>query len=166
MFLARKITMAKWYSQNGLEPDEISADAVTADLRTRDNALSFWQCDGTDNEVEEVALAIAAAGNRVDKLDIVWISKEELQAEGQHWLESEGRTPVTNMVERHLDVCRLDYVRLGKIARCIANAIREDRYKRLTKKNVLRLLVSAAKQRRVDMNCLGEKVYNEVHRSL
>lgn len=67
--------MAKWCSRNGLESDEISADAVTADLRTRDNTLSFWQCDGTDHEVEEAALAIAAAGNRVDRLDIVWISK-------------------------------------------------------------------------------------------
>ena len=92
--------------------------------------------------------------------------KEELQAEGQHWLESEGRTPVTNMVGRHVDVCRLDYVRLGKIARCIADAIREDRYKRLTKRNILRLLVSAVEQRRVDMTALGEKVYNEVHRLL
>ena len=34
MFLARKITRAKWNPQKGLSEGEIVADAVTADLRT------------------------------------------------------------------------------------------------------------------------------------
>ena len=35
MFLARKITRAKWSNKAELSADEIPADAVTADLRTR-----------------------------------------------------------------------------------------------------------------------------------
>ena len=47
MFLARKISLAKWskkQEQGELAEDEIPADAVTADLRTQDNKLSFWRC--------------------------------------------------------------------------------------------------------------------------
>ena len=44
MFLARKISLAKWSKKGELEVGEIAADAVTADLRTQDNKLSFWRC--------------------------------------------------------------------------------------------------------------------------
>ena len=66
MFLTRKITRAKWEAKQGLAADEIPSDAITIDLRTQGNALSFWQCP-TDavSDVEEAALAIAAAGERV-----------------------------------------------------------------------------------------------------
>lgn len=158
MFLVRKISLAKWCSQNGLAEYEISADAVTADLRTQGNCLSFWKCEGTDTEISEVAMAIAAAGNRVDKLDLVWISNEQLKAEGQYWLDTRGRTPVIHMANKHVDVCRLDYVRLGRIAHSIAKAIKEGRYKRLPKRSVLRLLVSAVRQEIVDIPRLKGKV--------
>ncbi len=43
MFLARKITQAKWRPKEGFADGEIAADAVNADLRTQDNSLSFWR---------------------------------------------------------------------------------------------------------------------------
>ncbi len=74
MFLARKITRAKWKTREELSAGEISADAVTADLKTQGNALSFWQCHtATNSDVEEAALAIAAARDRVARLDVVWL---------------------------------------------------------------------------------------------
>ena len=77
MFLARKITRAKWDPKEELSKGEISADALTCDLRTRGNALSFWQCgNGAEAEIEEAALAIAGAGDRIDKIDLVWLSDD------------------------------------------------------------------------------------------
>lgn len=83
MFLARKISLAKWSKKSELEVGEIPADAVTADLRTQDNAL-FWRCgDGERVEIEEAALAIAAAWERVDKIDVVWLAADELRSDPQ-----------------------------------------------------------------------------------
>lgn len=66
MYLARKITLSKWEARHGLSEEEIAADAVTADLRTQKNSLSFWRCrTETDGDVEKAVLAIAAAGRRV-----------------------------------------------------------------------------------------------------
>ena len=77
-FFARKITRAKWMRHPELSAGEIAADAVTADLRTSGNALSFWRCgSAAEVEVERVALAMAAAGDRIDRLDLVWIAGEQ-----------------------------------------------------------------------------------------
>ncbi len=167
MFLARKITRAKWSSKTGLATDEIPADAVTADLRTKENALSFWRC-GTeaDRQVEEAALAIAAARNRVDKLDVVWVSDEDLRADGQKLRDTEGQTPVLGLVEHHVDIQNLDYVRLGRVANRIVAAIDGKQCRRLAKGKVLKLLAAAVNERRVDLDNLNEKVRSEIRKSL
>ena len=57
MFLARKITRAKWDTGQELSAGEISADAVTSDLRTKENTLSFWRCrTETNGDVEDAVL--------------------------------------------------------------------------------------------------------------
>ena len=45
--LARKIARAKWEPKPELGNDEIAADAVTADLKTTGNTLSFWRCESS-----------------------------------------------------------------------------------------------------------------------
>ena len=140
MFLARKISLAKWskkQKKGELAEDEIPADAVTADLRTQDNKLSFWRCDTKETtEVNKAALAIAAAYDRVDKIAVVWLAADKLRADGQTLEDSKGRTPVRELAELHMDVCRLDYMRLGKVAQCIFTALKEGQYLQLRKARV------------------------------
>lgn len=167
MFLARKITRAKWTPQAGLTPGEVPADAVTADLRTTENALSFWRCGkGGEGEVEEAALAIAAGGERLDKLDVVWLFDEEPRAGGQIWKDTDGCTPVTALVKQHVDVHRLDYVRLGRVADRVVAAIGSGRYRRLTKNRVRKLLARAVEEGRVPLVGFEEKVQAEVRKAL
>ena len=143
--------------------DEISADAVTADLRTQGNALSFWRCPrDTDDDVEEAALAIAAGGERVDRLDIVWLDDQELQDDGLTLRNDAGRTPVTPLADLHVEVSRLDYARLGSVARRVVAAIEADRCRRLSRGRVKRLIVAAVEQGRIDPDALQSKVREEV----
>ncbi len=163
MFLARKITRAKWETMHGLSAGEIPADAVTIDLKTQGNSLSFWQCP-TDarGDVDEAALAIAVARERLDRLDIIWLDNEELQADGQTLRNTEGRTPVTDMATKHVDVTGLDYGRLGGVARRVVAAIEEDRYCRLTRASVKRLIEAAVGQGRIDLDALDDRLRSEV----
>ena len=96
--------------------------------------MSFWRCptDAT-SDVEEAALAIATGREHLEKLDLVWLDDEELQADGQFLTNTEGYTPVMDLAPLHVDVSRLDYVRLGKVASRIGTAIEEKRFYRLTK---------------------------------
>lgn len=163
MFLARKITRAKWESDEGLSKEEISADAVTADLRTSDNALSFWKCEPTSEQsIEDVALAIVANGSRIDKVELVWLTEDKLLDDGQTLENSKGKTPFAELVNQHFDVSRLDYVRLGKVAHCVVDAINANQYRRLRKKRVAELLATAIVQGRIDPNSLHEKIREEL----
>ena len=162
MFLARKITRAKWVSAD-LDSGEIPADAVTADLRTKNNTLSFWQCgDGTEEELNEAVLALAAAGQRVENIDIVWLSHDELRADGQRLNITAGLTPVAELVERHVDLSFLDYVRLGRVADRVAAALEAGRHRRLPRPRVVEILARAVQQRRVGLSDLQEKVRSAV----
>ena len=167
MFLACKITRAKWLQRPELAQGEIAADAVTADLRTNGNALSFWRCDtGAEDQVEAVALAMAASGDRIDKLDVVWIAERHFAEDGQTWEATEGRTPVAELRRRHVDLQRLDYVRLGNVARHVAAAIESERCLRLTRRRVKMLLVAAVRRDEVALDDLADRVRDEVGRAL
>ena len=163
MFLAHKITRAKWDPRSDLSDGEISADAITADLRTRANTLSFWKC-GTaqEEEVNDVMLALAAGGNHTETIDIVWVSDEELYEDGQTLKDTDGKTPVTDLVKRHVDVCRLDYARLGKVACRIRDAIANKQFTRLKKNRVTRLIASAVEHGRVDIKDLEAGVAEKI----
>ncbi len=147
----------------GLAAGEVPADAVTADLRTTENALSFWRCgEGTEVEVEEAALAIASAGGRLDRLDVIWLSDEALAHDNQSMKNTDGRTPVRALAKQHVDVHRLDYIRLGKVAGRVTDAIQDGKHRRLTKKRVTNIVAAAVEQGRVALADLEEKVQAEV----
>ncbi len=130
-----------------MHEEEISADAVTADLRTQNNNLSFWQCaEGTRKEIDDIALAIAAGRDKIDKVEIVLIDDKDLENDGQAIKATNGRTPVESLVRLHVDVMQLDYSRLGRVAHRIASAIAADQCHRVSKKRVERLLVTAITQ--------------------
>ena len=167
MLLARRITHAKWRPKEGFAKGEITADAVTVDLKTNDNSLSFWRCaSATVDDLEEAALAIAATRNRIEKVEIVWLADDDLLNDGQTLINTEGETPVPDLTGLHVDLCRLDYVRLGKVARRIVIALGEQRYRRLRKARVKELLVEAVKQKRVELMDLDENIQKEVRYSL
>ncbi|MYI84451.1 MAG: hypothetical protein F4058_03845 [Rhodothermaceae bacterium] len=166
--MARVISRAKWERKEWMSEREISADAVTADLRTQDNILSFWQCgEGTDKEVNNVALAIAAGRDNIDKVEIVLIDDKDLENDGQIIKASNGRTPVGSMVKLHVDVIRLDYYRLGKVAHLVASAVAADKFHRITKKSVKTLLVTAITESEVlQVEGLNDKLRPRVQRLL
>lgn len=166
MFLSRKITRSKWEDRRGMGAGEIPADAVTADLRTHGNSLSFWECgDGKKPDVEGAVLALASAQDRLEKVEMVWVAVEELQqAADQRLKYTQGKTPVVDLVDQHVDVCGLDYVRIGAVARRIVAALAEKRYKRFPKGVVKALLVNAIEMERLKLEDLQQRVKDEIEK--
>lgn len=163
MVVVRMITRSKWEPKLDDQVGEIPADAVTGDLRTQGNTLSFWRLSsGTEEHLEDVVLAIAAGRNEIDKVEIVWFDKDDLLNDGLTLVHTDGNTPIGDMIKLHADVPQLDYTRLGKIARRIASAIASDRYHRKTRARVRQLLVSAVEGQRLNIEDLSEKVQIEI----
>ena len=115
MFLARKVKLSKWAASPVLAEGEISADAVTADLRTQQLSLSFWECgSGEESELMDVILALASGADQIETIDLVWVQEDDLRNDGHAVSRGTGRTAVTDLASRHVEVERLDHVRLGE----------------------------------------------------
>lgn len=165
MILVRKISHQKWKPSPAFPPEEIRADAITADLRTTDDALSFWECE-TESHLAGPALAIAAAMDRVDRIDLAWLPQEILTGHGLTHAHTAGNTPARDWVSRHISIDKLDYVRLGTVAHQINAAIKQQRFRRFSKQEVAELLIAATRDNLVESSKLHEKVRKEISAAL
>ena len=169
MFLARKISFPKWNTHQDLAEGELQADAITADLRTADNALSVWCCGdekATDNDIQEAVLAMASMMDRANKIDVVWIDKAELDIAGYPVYQTDGAANVRELVSLHYDICGLDYTRLGVVACLIQRAIAEKQYRNFRRQQILELLVVAADKGRLEPKNLKPALHKEVEEAL
>ena len=163
MFLARKITRAKWGDRQDIPVGELAADAVTADLRTQNNTLSFWRCGSASREdIGEAVLALVAGSERLDKVELVWVAEDDLRSDGLSLSQTEGRTPVRSLVDQHVDVERLDLDGLGKVAQRILSALHRGCCRRVGKAKVKGILEAAIKAKRLQRDELQPKVASEV----
>lgn len=167
MLVVRMITRSKWEPKSEDQIGEIPADAVTGDLKTQGNALSFWRsCSNTGGDFEDVILAIAAGRDKIDKVEIVWFDKDELINDDLNLVQTDGITPIRDLIKLHADVPLLDYTRLGKVADKIASALASDQYWRVTRSRVKKLLIAAVIRQRLEIEHLNEKIQTEIKKVL
>ena len=166
-YLSRKINRAKWERREGLSAGEIPADAVTRDLKTETNALSFWRCsEPLETEIENTVLALAAAADRLDKIDVTWIDETKFTSRSLTLNQTLGKTPVEGLRNRHVDVANLDLHRLVAVGELIGDALGAKQHKRWTKKKVINLVVEAVRNELVLIDDLKENARVEVEKAL
>ena len=159
MFLARSVTAAKWKKRRVGRQTRVPADGLTSDFRVQDDCLSFWACE--TNEVaslEQVVLALAAARDRIDWLDLVWIDQATITTARAKVVESLGETPAISVREHHRDVTGLGLSGVAKLANGVAKAVNGTQTKRWTRAEVQKILVDAARNRGLDVNQLKEDI--------
>lgn len=166
MLLARKCARAKWAPKAYHSSSEIPSDAV-ADLKSSENTLSFWTiADASDEELKKTALALAAAGDRIDSLDVVWVAERDLLSGGLTIERTDGATPVVSLRSRHVDICHLDLNRHTTVVRLVAAAIKNENIKRLSKKEVVAILVAAVRDGDLDPQQLKQSIKDELAKAL
>jgi hypothetical protein len=164
--LARKITRAKWDARGELADGEIPADAVTVDLRTTGNTLSFWSCDaGTDVGLKAALIALATGAEHIETIDIAWVTQQDLEQKELEVLPTEGETPVASLRARHVDVVRLDLVRHGIVARIVSLAV-ANHHVRWRRPEVRAALVDAVRGELVSLEDVKPTLRNEVTQAL
>lgn len=162
--LARKVARAKWQTPSaGLPAGSLPADAVTADLRTTTNQLSFWEFDDIAKAFEETALVIAARGDRLDAIDITCVLKADLESAGITFVESSGNTCVAGLSNNHRDTVPLDAYRLVAVAKVVGrSATSLERTRRFSVSEIRKLLVDAIIAGRLRKDDLNEGVRGKI----
>ena len=178
--LARKIQTSRWRQSAGCASDAIRADALTRDLQTRDDALSWWSCSGegstgqpdppdkASQSAAEVALALAASREHVETIEMVLFARKSLLDGGFGLSPSDGDTPVADLRDRHVDMVGLDADRLIDLARRVAEAARREHptLYRVTKKQLKHLLAQAVSNGRLNLEDLKVGVQKDVREAL
>jgi hypothetical protein len=167
IFLARSISMAKWKSRTHIAENEIPADAVTYDMRTGDNTLSFWLYDpGKEGSLDDVALALASARDNIQRLDLVWLDHKQVQQMNLKIDLTRGETPAKHLQDNHRDVVGIDLTRLVDLARSVANAVTNNQTKRFTERQIHEILYKAAKEKLISSNDLKASVAEKVQQNI
>lgn len=166
MFLARMVSAQKWRTHENIHEGEISADAVTTDLRTANNILSFWTHDPTNEKsLEDIAVALAANRSKVQRLDIVWLDEDAVKGVNLRIDPTPGETPFHELNDSHRDVVGLDLSRLGRLSELIASAIKGNRAIRYSEKQILTLLQQAVKAKRIEITSLPDGIIDRINSS-
>ncbi|MBN2384611.1 hypothetical protein JXQ70_17190 [bacterium] len=167
VYFVRKITRAKWDINESLSTGEIPADGVTFDLRTQSNSLSLWQLESpSDKEIKNIAIALATAATRVDRMDLTWIEEVKLSKSGITIHKSDGRTPVESLKCNHVEIKNLDLERLCVIAKSIDEALTKNQYKRFTMKQITSIIAEAVREDIVTIDKLPDKIRELINRKL
>lgn len=159
--LARKINAAKWRQVNLETTTDVSADAITSSLKTQDNALSFWEIE-SEEHLDQAALALAAAAQRLETFDVVRVSKTDLHDTGLRLSKSEGKTEVEDLRGTHFDIIELTYTKLGLLANHIVSSFKESKVKRYTADELRSLLNKAIQDGRLRKEDLPEPIKSKL----
>lgn len=153
-YLVRKISRSKW-EVDGSGP--INADAITNCLKTTGNTLSFWQVT-SENEISDAVLALAAANDNLDKMDVVVIHEDIFRELAITIAESPGKTACEKLAHTHRDLANLSINELASIADVLAGKIREGKTTRFTLSKLRTLLLSAIDEGRLDFERLSDGI--------
>jgi hypothetical protein len=161
-YLVRKIAPAKWSGVQSLAA--LSADALTADLRTAGNALSLWEID-SEQELNQAVLALATSKNtkKFEKMDLVLIPKETILTKQLPIRESPGETFAESLSDTHREVVGLKYPSLGNFAQIIIDLLSQDGLTTITKTEVEKIVKDACKNNAVDITCFPEEMQKRIN---
>jgi hypothetical protein len=119
----RKISKTKWYTAaDGVKHSWVPADErqgdCLSDLRTTENALSFWHVDDGLLNLNDVILANAGASTSLQHVDYVLFEAEDVDAICEAMVHSEGISPHTRANQKwHRDATRLTAGQVYRLTR-------------------------------------------------
>ncbi len=142
MKLIRKVSLAKWKGCLENDADYISADAVTACLRTTKNSLSVWKAD-SEEEVKCALLALAASLQRLDAIEYVILNEDDLISGNLGIENTEVDIPVNTPKELHHDIINLDHGTLKVVANLIKKEVSAEKHARLSRSQAKKILIEA-----------------------
>ena len=154
--LVRRIDRARWDTDEADSDEFFSADAITCDLKTTQNALSVWEVGSVDQSGQAVLAMVAQFKDIADAIDVVLLSPEYLYENGIEYAYCSGLTPVKDLVETHVDVTDLTYVKLGVVARHIRSRISANHWRRYTLEEQVSLLRQAIGDKRLSLESVNK----------
>lgn len=156
MYLARNITVGNWKDRSHRLGDIAFEHAINSDLVVRDGTLSFWRCP-SDNpaDLDAVALALAAARDRVSRVQLVLVQQDRVAALRIRQTATLGRTPVHDLRHLHVTLEEINDVRRQGLAELVQDAVSNGMFRSYSKGEIRSLLLDALGDGRIALEELA-----------
>jgi hypothetical protein len=163
--LVRKISKAKWQTGAIEGRSPVSADAITCDLRTKENRLSVWLVANTD-ELDEAVLALTSQHQELDTIDVAALDEQSILESGLAVEQKAGLTPVADLRDCHRDITSLNYNTLGNVAQAVVSSFLLNRVERYTGRKIAEIILKAITDGRLDPQKLDQGFLAKVRSTL
>lgn len=164
-FYVRKIARAKWSLLDSSAEkviDNYRADAIANDMRTTNNALSFWKTNSLDSvDFEPIVIINSLLGDNIKTIDLLCIPEELLS--DFNMIQEDGDTIVYKYRNLHYNLSSLTIKRLvdfsrDVVLRILLSSETNSKYvKRINERQQLELLDKWITEERITLDELKIK---------
>ena len=178
MILARKTVISKWSrAKDECENinneniqwniEKINADVITSELRTTSNALSTWaiseNIEDVESNIKEVVLALLT-GKKVSSIETIDLILIDTKTASKFKFDDteEGDTSIDSLKNRHYNICDLNYKQLGELSKYFMGQIKNEKFIKITKSKVQKILKEAFKEKIVKIDDFSEALQEKV----
>lgn len=161
VFLVRKVEVSKWLQNSIKDGAEVSADAITNCMKTKNNAISVWEI-AEETSIDDAILAIASGGDHIESIDIALLPHQTVLNAGLTLQSTPGLTPSKDLINSHRNITNLDYKSLGILKNIIVDEFKKDRVKRYTRRYLKLLIQTAIRSGRLEKELLSEDIKKSV----
>jgi hypothetical protein len=153
--MIRKIDGSKWGKYDVSEGiDQVSADLITKDLKTKSNKLSLWFAD-SEALIDDVILALVSSCKIIESIDIIKIDKKLFEFKNLSFDQDEedANTAYSKYKSNHYNLKDLTYGSLGDFTKLILeNKSSIKRVKKQDIKSILKDGLDTKKIKREDLD--------------
>ena len=153
MLIARNIRKGRWDRE---APDGVSgpcADALTKDLATQSDKMSWWIAD---ESTERIATAIASTRESISNVDLAIVEIDDIKRLNIAWEFTKGKTPYPAANDQHCDLFNLSAYSVACLAEHVHSV--RDHITRFREDKILSLLKAAIESSELDVSKVGAKL--------
>ena len=142
----------------------ICGDAMS-DLRTKENRLSVWKGDSTE-DIDDAVVALALSRDKVQKLSYLILREESLaKLEIEIADDHVGKAPglEDSILSKHRDMIEMDFFHLGFLAEYMSDLAKNpnNQYTR-TKKEIKDLLEKYRADKKINLDGMNQKLREDL----
>lgn len=163
----RVINRAYWPGEEeiniGVDINNLGANTITQELRTKDNTLSLWAVDNP----EDVVLAMVSNASRIDDMCTLKIDDHILSNSNLEVINESGHSRIEDLNEFHYNIKNLTYKKLADVSAVIIEALKnEENLEIFTKNDIIKILRKAITSERLALKSLPKKIKEELEKAV
>ncbi|HAV4098514.1 TPA: hypothetical protein R7Q89_002185, partial [Acinetobacter baumannii] len=118
----------------------------------------------TDAEIEKAILALITNTKleRLNRIQIVYFSKEDVDSLGLPIAVTEGDTIIESLSKLHNDLVDLNYEKLGKVSQLIISSLRSESVRTYNERKLKDMLLKAINEGIVDQKLLHPSLQSKL----